>query len=429
MTFDDATAYLRTLPRFDDQGKAAFHPGLERIAALMEAMGRPHERFESVHVAGTNGKGSTASMLAAVATASGRRVGLHTSPYLRSVAEAMRLDGVPAPEAWVADAVARFRNAADALRPSVYEFTTALSLLYFAEENVDLAVVETGLGGRLDATNILRPRLAVITNIGLDHTDILGSTLPEIAREKAGIIKPGVPVLTAAAQPEVVAVIRAAAAAQGAPLHRAQDEARVHAAHASLDALRLRVETPVRTYDALRVGLPGLHQQTNACLALRAAEILFEDLRRNPDPIYAGLGQVRRLAGLRGRLELLRRTPLVLADVAHNADGLAAALAFAQAQREARQGRLCVLFGTMRDKDVTAMVRLLAEAEATVFPLRLTGERALAAEALAALLRAHGAAVVEGGSVAQGRAWFEREATEADVLLITGSHQVVAQAL
>ncbi len=426
MTFDDATAYLRTLPRFDDQGASALHPGLERIAALMEAMGRPHERFESVHLAGTNGKGSTASMLAAIATASGRRVGLHTSPYFSSVAEVMRLDGVPAPEAWVADAVARFRAAADAVHPSVFELTTALSLRYFAEEDVDLAVVETGLGGRLDATNILRPRLSIITNIGFDHMDLLGRTLPEIAHEKAGIIKPSVPVLTAVAQPEVVAVIQAAAAAQAAPLHRVQDEAEVLAVASSLDGLTLRVRTPLRRYDALAVGLPGLHQQTNACLALRAAEILLEDLPSHA--VYTGLREVRRLAGLHGRLEVLRRAPLVVADVAHNAEGLAAVLAFVQAQRETRQGRLCVLFGVMRDKDVAAMARLLAAAGATVFPVRLTGPRPLPPADLAEVLRAHGVALVEGGSVAEGRAWFERQATDADVLLITGSHQVAAQA-
>ena len=390
----------------------------------MEAMGRPHEAFESVHVAGTNGKGSTASMLAAIATASGRRVGLHTSPHLFHLSERLRLDGVPAPEAWIADAVARFRTVMEEVQPSFFEALTALSFLYFAEENVDLAVVEVGLGGRLDATNILLPRLSLITNIALEHTDILGETLEAIAREKAGIIKPAVPVLTAAEQPEVTAVIRAVAAGQKAPHHQLQDEVQVLDAASALGGLTLRVRTPLRSFEALEVGLPGRHQQANALLALRAAELLFDDL--GAGPIYTGLREVRRLAGLRGRLEVLQDQPLVVADVAHNLPSLKAALAFVRAHRP--QDRLYVLLGLMRDKDVAGMARALAEAQATVYPLQPDSERAVPTDVLAAHLRAQGAEVVEGAGLAEGRAWFRRVATAGTVFLITGSHQVVAHA-
>ncbi len=393
----------------------------------MDAMGRPHEAFESVHIAGTNGKGSTASLLAAIATASGRRVGLHTSPHLFHLRERLRLDGVPAPETWIADAVARYRAVLDAVRPSFFEVMTALSFLYFAEENVDLAVVEVGMGGRLDATNVLRPRLSLITNIALDHTDVLGETLEAIAREKAGIIKPGVPVLTAVEQPVVVEVIAAVAEARRAPYHRLQDAVQVSAARSSLDGLTVWVRTPVRRYETLAVGLPGLHQQTNALLALRAAEVLFEDLQRDAAPIYEGLWAVRRLAGLRGRLEVVQTHPLVVADVAHNPPSLKAALAFVQAHRPDRRGRLYVLLGAMRDKDAAGMARALAEAHAIVSPLHLDGERALPVDELAALLHAHGVGVVGVGSLEEGWERFHRDATPDDVLLITGSHQVVAQ--
>ncbi|MFQ5572511.1 MAG: bifunctional folylpolyglutamate synthase/dihydrofolate synthase, partial [Rhodothermales bacterium] len=382
---------------------------------------------ESVHVAGTNGKGSTASLLAAVATASGRRTGLHTSPHLFYLGERLRLDGVPAPPAWIADTVARYRPVLDDLRPSFFEATTALSFLYFAEQGVDLAVVEVGLGGRLDATNVLHPRFALITGIGLDHTALLGDTPADIAREKAGIIKPGVPVLTAADQPEVVEVIRAVAYERQAPLHQLQDEVEVLEAHASLDGSTLRVRTPLRRYDALEVGLPGPHQQTNALLALRAAEVLFDDLHRDATSIYTGLREVRRLAGLHGRLDILRRQPLIVADVAHNLQGLGAALAFLRSQRSGRQSRLFVLLGAMRDKDIAGMARLLADAGATVFPIHLGNERAFLPAKLATVLRKQGVAVVEGGRVAEGWTWFQREATAEDILLITGSHQVVAQ--
>ena len=390
----------------------------------MEAMGHPHEAFASVHVAGTNGKGSTASMLAAIATASGRRVGLHTSPHLVHLSERLRLDGLPASEAWIADAVARFRTVMDEVQPSFFEALTALSFLYFAEENVNLAVVEVGLGGRLDATNVLVPRLSLITNIDLEHTDVLGETVEAIAREKAGIVKPGVPVLTGVEQPEVMAVIRAIAAGKQAPFHHLQADVQVLDAASSLSGLTLGVRTTRRSYEALEVGLPGHHQQANALLALRAAELLFDDA--DAGPIYTGLREVRRLAGLRGRLDVLQDQPLVVADVAHNLPSLTATLAFVQAQRP--QGRLYVLLGLMRDKDVDGMARALAEAQATVYPLQPDSDRALPAAALAATLRAQGVSVVEGGGRAGSRAWFRRVASADDVFLITGSHQIVAQA-
>ena len=417
-------AYLMRLPRFADRGAAAVHPGLRHMEVLMAAMGRPHEAFASVHVAGTNGKGSTASMLAAIATAAGRRVGLHTSPHLFHLRERLRLDGVPAPEAWIADAVALFRTVMDEVQPSFFEVLTALSFLYFAENNVDLAVVEVGLGGRLDATNILLPRLSLITNIDLEHTDVLGDTLDAIAREKAGIIKPGVPVLTAAEQPEVIDVIRAVAVEKQAPFHLLQDQVQVLDAADSLGGLTLQARTPRRRYEALDVDLPGQHQQANALLALRAAEFFFDDL--DDGPVYEGLREVRRLAGLRGRLEVIQDQPLVVADVAHNRPSLEAALAFVRAHHP--HHRLYVLLGLMRDKDVDGMARALAEAQATVYPLQPDSERAVPTDVLAAHLRARGVEVVDGGGLAESRAWLRRVASARVVFLITGSHQVVAQA-
>lgn len=427
MTYADAEAYLLSLPRFTDQGAGAYQPGLARMEALMDAMGRPHEAFPSVHVAGTNGKGSTASLIAAVGMAAGHRVGLHTSPHLFHLAERLRLDGVPAPEAWIAGAVRRFRAVMEEVRPSFFEATVALSFLYFAEQAVDLAVVEVGMGGRLDATNVLHPRLAVITHIGLDHTDFLGDTPALIAREKAGIIKPGVPVLTAATQPEVLETLADVAGRQGAPLHRVQEEVDVREAATSTDGLTLQVRSPLRSYDDLVVGLPGRHQEGNALLALRAAELLFEAVRREARPVYAGLRDVRRLSGLRGRLDVLHRRPLIVADVSHNAEGLATALHFVRQAMPEPAGRLFVLFGVMRDKDAGRMARLLAEARATVWPLRLATERALPPEELAFLLTRYGVHVGDVHDAPPTLDHFRHEASSHDALLITGSHLVVAR--
>ena len=401
----------------------AYAPGLERIRGLLAAMGHPHEAFESVHVAGTNGKGSTASLLAAIATASGRRTGLHTSPHLYRLHERLRIDGVPVPDDRLADMVTRYREAFDTLRPSFFEAMVALSFLYFAEEHVDLAVVEVGLGGRLDATNVLQPRLALITAIGLDHTHILGETLPEIAREKAGIIKPGVPVLTFDQEPAAYAAIKAVAVAKAAPLHRVAEEVTVHEAVPSMHGLTLTVRTPVRLYEGLHVGLTGRHQMENALLAIRAAELLSVEA----SAIAEGLRAVGRLSGLRGRLEVWSTAPLIVADVAHNAEGLAAALDFIRTARPQPGGRCYVLFGAMRDKNLPRLAALLAEAEASVFPVILDTPRAFTHDELTAHLADAGVAVAEGGTVAEGVAWFQGRAAAADTLLVAGSHQVVAQ--
>lgn len=425
MTSNDALAYLRTLPRFAGVADEAYRPGLERMDALMDAMDRPHTAVPSVHVAGTNGKGSTASMIAAIATASGRRAGLHTSPHLVHVAERMRVDGVPAPTAWLAEAVERYRADFERIGPSFFEATVALSLRYFAEEDVDLAVVEVGLGGRLDATNILRPELALITSIDLEHTALLGDTLAAIAREKAGIVKPGVPVLTAVHQPEALDTIRDVASVQDAPLHIVADEVTVFRADAALDHSMLGVETPVHRYEALRVGLGGAHQQSNALLALRAAELLGIDA----GSIRRGLRDVRRLAGLRGRLEILRRNPLVVFDVAHNPSGLAATLAALRPTLTRKNGRLHVLLGLMRDKDLDAIAALLREASARVTPTALPGDRALPADALHDGLATCNVDVQAPATVAEAWAAFHRDADDGDVLLVTGSHQMMEPAL
>ncbi len=432
MTPQEAFAYLNALPRFAGRADAAYRPGLKRMEALLEAMDRPHVRWAGVHVAGTNGKGSTASMVAAIATAAGLRTGLHTSPHVFDVSERMRIDGAPAPATWLAEAVARYRSAFEHVRPSFFEATVALSFLYFAEEAVDLAVVEVGLGGRLDATNVLRPRLSVITHVGRDHEALLGSTLSEIAREKAGIIKPHVPVLTAVDDAEALRVIEHVAAAQEAPLHHVRREVASDVLESTLRGLVMSATTPLRRYERLHVGLAGRHQHGNALLALCAAELLFDEVRRSPAPAERGLAEVHRLAGLRGRGEIVHEKPLVVADVAHNPDGLAATLALLHEhvrgqKHSADGGRLVVLFGAMRDKDAAAMARLLAEAGATVWPVPLASDRALSAEELATLLHAAGPAVEAPAHVPEGLGRFHAQAAPADVLLVTGSHQVVGQ--
>lgn len=421
MTYADAEAFLLDLPRFAEQGADALKPGLERMETLLATMDRPHERFPSIHVAGTNGKGSTASLIAAIGTASGLRVGLHTSPHLLTLRERMRLDGMPVPEAWVADAVGRYRDLLAATEPSFFEATVALSFLYFAEERVDLAVVEVGLGGRLDATNVLTPRLALITHIARDHADLLGDTLEAIAREKAGIAKPGVSLLSAARGDAVRAAIHTEAERRGARPLQLQDDVTFAVRQSDVDGLVLDLRTPVRRYDGLHVGLAGHHQATNAALAVRAAELAIPEA--DEASIREGLQNVRKHSGIAGRWEVIQRAPLIVADVAHNADGLAAALA---ALRGAARGRRFVAFGVMQDKEPAALAALLAEADVTVLPIAIPSPRALPPHELDRVLREHGVNARAPMGVNKAIEEFLRQADPEDALLVTGSHLTVA---
>lgn len=419
---------LNALPRFSGSADDSFKPGLDRIRAMLAAMDDPHRAYDSVHVAGTNGKGSTASMLAAMATAAGLRTGLHTSPELVHVTERMRIDGTPAPDDWLDDAVLRHANLLDRLAPSFFEATVAFSFLYFAEEDVDLAVVEVGLGGRLDATNVLTPRASVITSIDLEHTALLGDTLAEIAAEKAGIIKPDVPCVTGVVQPEALAAIRDVANERSAPLHVLEEEGTVQpTAEAPAETpgrSLLRLSTPTRTCDDLALSIAGAHQHRNAWLAVRAAEVA--GLEVSDAALREGLANVATLAGLRGRLEVLTRDPAVYIDVAHNPSSLAATL---DALAPKVSGQLVVGLALANDKSRTDIARLLASRSVSVLPLVLRHDRLLTAEDLAHDLAAQGVTLLPAATLPEAQHWFEHTGRDGDVLLLTGSHHVVREAI
>ncbi|MDX1741927.1 MAG: Mur ligase family protein, partial [Rhodothermales bacterium] len=270
-TPEDAYQFLLNLPRYAVAGDAAYKPGLERIETLLAEVDNPHVTYPSIHVAGSNGKGSVASMTAAILGASGLKVGLHTSPHFCGLEERMRIGPEPPPREWVASTTARVRGSIERLGASFFEATVLLSLLYFADQAVDVAVVEVGLGGRLDATNVLQPEVSVITEISLEHTDILGTTISRIAGEKAGIIKPGVPALTIAGG-EALDVLRSRASALRAPFEYVRSTCSISSARFRLSGTTLNVTTPNDVYDDLELSLAGRHQVWNAALALRAAD-------------------------------------------------------------------------------------------------------------------------------------------------------------
>lgn len=326
--------------------------GLERTERILAAVGDPHRRFRSIHVGGTNGKGSVAASLDAVLRVAGHRTGLYTSPHLCSFRERIRIDGEPIGEAALLDAARRAWPEIDRQAPSFFEATTAMAFLAMAEAGVEVAVVEVGLGGRLDATNVIMPEASIVTNVALDHVQLLGDTLPAVAREKAGIFKPGVPAITAETDPEPLAVLAEVAAAVGAPLHVLRSaDVRIEAG--GVNGTSFTVETPEGPR-RLRTPLPGAHQAVNAALAARAALLLPPGLRPPTSALASGLASVR----WPGRLQVERigsRTWIF--DVAHNVAGVQALAAALQALPIARP--LVLLVGVLGDKDWRHMLRPL----------------------------------------------------------------------
>ena len=416
------------LPMFQRVGAAGFKKGLGNTLALAEAQGHPERGFRSVHVAGTNGKGSSSHLLAAVLQAAGYKVGLYTSPHLREFTERIRVNGRELAPEYLVEWVARWRPLFAEVQPSFFEMCVALAFCYFAEQRVDVAVVEVGLGGRFDSTNIVNPLVSLITNISFDHQALLGNTLPEIAGEKAGIIKPGVPAVVSQTQPEVADVFRREAATQLAHLvfadeiYQADFTAEVDPA-TGLRPLALRQHGRPYLPNA-ELGLLGDYQQLNLPGVLATLdELRAQGFRITEAAVRTGLRQVSQLTGLRGRWSIIGRFPLVVCDTGHNAAGLS--LVMRQLQRMPHQ-RLHLVIGTVNDKDVPAMLTLLP-AEAIYYFCAAAIPRALPAAELEALAAEQGRIGQAYASVTAAVAAARAAASPDDVVFIGGSTFVVAE--
>ena len=429
MSYKETLNYLyEQLPMFQRVGAAGFKKGLGNTLVLAEALGHPERQFRSVHVAGTNGKGSSSHLLAAVLQAAGYKVGLYTSPHLREFTERIKVNGQELPPEYLVEWVARWRPLFEQVEPSFFEMCVALAFAYFAEQHVDVAIVEVGLGGRFDSTNIITPLVSLITNISFDHQALLGNTLPEIAGEKAGIIKPGVPVVVSQRQPEVAAVFVQEAAAKLAHLVFADQiyQTEFAAEPSAETGLRpLLITQHGRPYlPNAELGLPGDYQQFNLPGVLATLdELRAQGFRITEAAVRTGLRKVARLTGLRGRWSIIGRRPLVVCDTGHNAAGLQ--LVVAQLRRLPHQ-RLHLVIGTVNDKDVPAMLALLP-AEGTYYFCAANIPRALPAVELAALAAAGGLVGQEYESVAAAVAAARAAAGPDDAVFIGGSTFVVAE--
>jgi len=423
MTYSEAIQYLYdSAPAFHLVGASAYKPGLDNTIALMEHLGNPHTKFRSIHVAGTNGKGSTSHLIAAVLQAAGYKVGLYTSPHLVDFRERIRINGQMIPEENVVQFVEDNRIFLDQVKPSFFETTMALAFDYFAQQQIDIAVVEVGLGGRLDSTNIITPLLSVITNIGFDHTEFLGHTLKDIAREKAGIIKPNVPCVIGETDPETAPVFIEAAKQNGIFGDGLETtDCRIWFAD-QCGYLRKR-----RLREAPACQLKGIYQEHNQQTAYVALQVLRNythfALYITPSAIAKGYADVCTLTGLRGRWETLCEKPLTICDTGHNSHGIKY-VAEQLSTLHNPHSTLHIVFGMVSDKDVDVVLGLLPK-DAHYYFTQAQTHRAIPAEELRAKF-GNGRAFP---SVEAAVRAAQKEATDKDIIFIGGSNYVVGEAL
>lgn len=422
MTYEENITWLyNQLPAFQRIGAAAYKPGLSRVIALEEAFGNPHTKWPSIHVAGTNGKGSTSSAIASVLTASGLKVGLYTSPHLVDFRERIRVNGQMIPREAVVHFLDRYRAMNLEIEPSFFELTMMMAFDYFAQQQVDIAVVEVGMGGRLDSTNILTPLLSIITNISLDHTVFLGDTPGKIAAEKAGIIKPGVPVVIGEAQGEVKQVFEDKALEAGAPI--------IFAPEMQMEQNEDGWHIPHSPFGSLTFSLSGDCQRFNAATVLTALDVLLPILKRvTPQAVRNGLANISRYSGLMGRWMTLRHSPTVICDTGHNIGGwqyLGPRLTRIASNPNAT---LHMVIGFVSDKDVSHILPLMPR-NARYYFTRASVPRAMAAEQLAESANQAGLQGEVYPSVSEAYAAALASAKSQDTIFVGGSTFVVADLL
>ncbi|MFC4099974.1 bifunctional folylpolyglutamate synthase/dihydrofolate synthase [Paenibacillus xanthanilyticus] len=428
-SYEEARDWIEGLVPF------GIRPGLERIERLMDAFGNPHRRLKFIHVAGTNGKGSVCSYLTSVLRQSGYDVGTFTSPYITKFTNRFQYNGADIPEETLLELANKLKPQVEALAatelgsPSMFEVATALAILYYGTVAYpDYVVWETGLGGRLDVTNIVVPVVSVITNVGHDHMDILGDTLTDVAREKAGIIKPGVPVISAVVQPEAVDVIRETAKARNSTLYLLGEQFQERNGHAADDEQSFRFEGPFRAIDPLAITLRGAHQRTNAAVAVMTLEVLrqYYALIVEDEDLREGL----RNAAWPGRLELVQQSPRLLLDGAHNPEG-AQALADALKSGYA-DDRLHLMMGMMANKNHRDTLRHILPLVDTLVVTEPDFRKAMPARELAELaqrLKEENGYAFELIIEPDWRAALERLQSvtgESDLAVVTGTLYLIA---
>jgi dihydrofolate synthase / folylpolyglutamate synthase len=362
MTYKETIDYLFTsAPLFQQLGGKAYKEGLSNTLALDEHFSHPHTQFRSIHIAGTNGKGSCSHIIAAILQAAGYRVGLYTSPHLIDFRERIRVNGQPVTEKFVINFIENERSFFEPLHPSFFELTTAMAFYYFASQKVDIAVIEVGLGGRLDCTNIINPILSIITNISFDHTQFLGNTLAKIASEKAGIIKRGVPVVIGETTPETLPIFKSKAKEMNAPIYWAEEDQQIRSSQPTNDGGRL---FKTKEYKELTGELGGLCQEKNANTIICAIKRLKDlhiigthiDNSQGEDVVRKGFKNVCEMTGLMGRWQRLGTYPTIICDTGHNVGGW---LYISEQLKNIRCKTMHIIIGMVNDKDINSVMAMM----------------------------------------------------------------------
>jgi len=359
MNYPQTIEYLFSrLPMYSRIGAAAFKKDLTNTITLCEHLGNPHHKFKSIHIAGTNGKGSVSHMLAAILQTAGFKTGLYTSPHLKDFRERIKVNGDEISEKFITAFTEKIKPLIEEIEPSFFEITVAMAFDYFAEQKVDIAVVEVGLGGRFDSTNIITPELSVITNIGWDHMNILGDSLEKIAFEKAGIIKTNVPVVIGEIIPQTKSVFENIASEKNAPLHLAAEERNVAGWEWEKHELIVEVAEQGKTdHKKYHLDLPGIYQSKNLLTVLEACSVLKGlGYKLNEDDTRHGLQKAKKITGLHGRWEVIHENPTVVLDVGHNEDGIKQII---QQIELTTHHDLHFIIGMVKDKEIDTVLSLL----------------------------------------------------------------------
>lgn len=434
MNYPQALDYLlHQLPLFQYEGKKAYKPGLDNILQLDTWAAHPHRRFPCIHVAGTNGKGSVCHLLASVLQEAGYRTGLYTSPHLKDFRERIRINGHCISQAYVSEFTTAYLDAkksgtilAPDFSPSFFELTTTMAFSYFAENKVDVAIIEVGLGGRLDSTNIIDPLLSIITSISLDHMDVLGNNIISIATEKAGIIKNRKPVVAGKNSAEVYQLLREQAEQRQAPFYLAEELLQLQGETFNKGS-RLTVSAGAwQELGTFTCGLAGQYIPENASLALAALKLLKQDFKKiNAPALLRGFEQVVTNTGIRGRWEILQEKPLCICDTGHNQAGLRMVT---EQLAATPHKQLHIVLGVVNDKDIGAMLELLPQ-KAVYYFTKAAVARALPEKELAKLAAGRGLKGQSYPTVAQAKTAALEAAAADDLVFIGGSNFTVAEAL
>ena len=428
MTYTQTLEYLfARLPMYQRIGAAAYKANLDNTHKIAELLGKPHQKLKCIHVAGTNGKGSSSHMLAAVLQKAGYKTGLYTSPHLIDFRERIKINGKLIPKQYVVDFVQQHKEAFEAIQPSFFEWTVGLAFDYFAKEEVDVAVIEVGLGGRLDSTNIITPKACLITNISYDHMNLLGDTLEKIAGEKAGIIKPKVPVVVSQYQSDTAPVFSHVAKELKSHIEFADKNYKILGQDIRNSLLHVKLLNKktemVEEYD---LDLNGSYQVKNLLGVLNVLEFVQKSgFMIEPEHVSAALSSVVKLTGLQGRWHQLKEKPLVIADTGHNEDGIKFVL---ENIRHHQSGHLHMVIGMVNDKDVSGILKLLPK-DATYYFVKASVPRALDGTELKRIAEGFKLKGTAYESVKLGLTAALKDAKKSDFIFVGGSTFVVADAL